>query len=67
MELNLDLKKEEFDNLRKGWDLLIDVDSQFLDYSKIAAKLIISALEQHGVKNYGLKFSGSKGFHIIVS
>jgi hypothetical protein len=54
------------DKLRKGWDLLIDIDSKYLDLSKIAAKFVVQALEYHGVKNYGIKFSGGKGFHIIV-
>lgn len=67
LSLNSEITKEEMDKLRKSWDLLIDVDSHFLDCSKIATKLIIAALEHHGIKNYGLKFSGSKGFHIIVS
>jgi len=67
MALSPDLKTEELNEMRKGWDLLIDVDSPYLDLSKIATKLLIRALEQHGVKNYGLKFSGNKGFHIIVS
>ncbi|MEM4271529.1 MAG: hypothetical protein QXD13_00320 [Candidatus Pacearchaeota archaeon] len=66
LKLNSDMTSEEQNELRKGWDLLIDVDSPFLDCSKIATKLIIAALEQHGVKNYGIKFSGSKGMHIIV-
>ncbi|MFZ5955809.1 MAG: DNA primase small subunit domain-containing protein [Nanoarchaeota archaeon] len=52
--------------LRVGWDFLIDIDSKYLDYSKIAAKLLIQALEYHGIKNFGIKFSGSKGFHLIV-
>jgi len=67
LSLSSEISKEEMDKLRKSWDLLIDVDSPFLDCSKIATKLIIAALEYHGVENYGLKFSGSKGFHIIVS
>ena len=67
LKLNSDLLRKELDELRKDWDLLIDIDSPFLDCSKIAARLILEALEQHGVKNYGIKFSGSKGFHIIVS
>jgi acetone carboxylase gamma subunit len=29
--------------------------------------LIAEALEQHGIRNYGIKFSGSKGFHIMLS
>ncbi len=67
LEINSDMQQEQLSEIRKSWDLLIDIDSPFLDCSKIAAKLIISALEFHGINNYGIKFSGSKGFHIIVS
>jgi hypothetical protein len=66
LEINSEMTSEEFSELRKNWDLLIDIDSPYLDYSKIAAKLILEVLEKHGVRNYGLKFSGKKGFHIIV-
>ena len=66
LEISSDLSSEELSEKRKSWDLLIDIDSPYLDYSKIAAQLIIEALEKHEVKNYGIKFSGSKGFHIIV-
>lgn len=67
LQINSEMTPAEFNNVRKGWDLLIDIDSPFLDCSKIAAQLIIAALEHHGIKNYGIKFSGSKGFHLIVS
>jgi hypothetical protein len=60
------MQKEQLDEIREGWDLLIDIDSKYLDYSKIMAKLLVQALEFHGVKNIGIKFSGSKGFHMIV-
>ncbi|MDP4039920.1 MAG: hypothetical protein Q8P57_05070 [Candidatus Pacearchaeota archaeon] len=66
LEINSDMSQKDLDLLRKTWDLLIDIDSPYLDCSKIAAKLIIKELEKQGIKNYGLKFSGSKGFHIIV-
>jgi hypothetical protein len=66
LDINTDMTPEQYNNLRTGWDFLIDIDSPFLDYGKIAARLLIEQLEQHGVKNYGIKFSGSKGFHIIV-
>jgi len=66
LELSSEISAKKMDKLRKGWDLLIDIDSPFIDCSKIAAKLLIEALEYHGIKNYGIKFSGSKGFHIIV-
>ena len=64
--LRTDMHSSELVDLRNGWDLLIDIDSPYLDYSKIAASLVIQVLERYGIKNYGLKYSGSKGFHIIV-
>ncbi|PIN93747.1 hypothetical protein COU54_01810 [Candidatus Pacearchaeota archaeon CG10_big_fil_rev_8_21_14_0_10_31_24] len=67
LKLSSELSQDEVNNLRKSWDLLIDIDSKYLDYSKMATKLILEALEVHGIKNYGIKFSGSRGFHIIVS
>jgi len=67
LELSKQLSEAEINALRVGWDLLLDIDCKFLDYSKEATKLIIDALEWHGIKNYGIKFSGGKGFHIILS
>jgi hypothetical protein len=66
LELKTDMTPEQMCNLRSGWDLIIDIDSKFLDYSKVAAKLIISALKFHNIQNIGLKYSGNKGFHIAV-
>lgn len=66
LNLSTDLQKEQLDEMRKGWDLLIDIDCPWFDYSKKAAQAVTKTLEQHGVKSIGIKFSGSKGFHIIV-
>lgn len=66
LQINSNMSPSELSEVRKSWDLLIDIDSPFLDYSKIAAKLIIEEMERHGINHYGIKFSGSKGFHIIV-
>jgi len=66
LDIKQEMTPEQYNQLRIGWDLLIDIDSKYLDYSKITAELIIQALEFSGIKNYGVKFSGSKGFHIIV-
>src|SRR3989338_5276863 len=52
--------------LRVGWDLVLDIDCKFVDYSKIAADLIIQFLKYCGVKDISIKFSGNKGFHIGV-
>ncbi len=52
---------------RIGWDLLIDIDARFdLADSIETAKLIIKFLKSYGIDCYGIKFSGRRGFHIIV-
>lgn len=66
LKLSSESSVEELNALRISWDLLIDIDSPYLDLSKIAAKLIIEEIMEHGIRNYGIKYSGSKGFHIIV-
>lgn len=66
LDINTNMTPEQYNEIKIGWDFLIDIDSKYLDYSKLAAKILIEELEHHGIKNYGIKFSGSKGFHIIV-
>lgn len=66
MQLSTELSQTQLSELRSGWDLLIDIDSPYLDYSKIAAELIIEVFEKYGIESYGLKFSGNKGFHLIL-
>jgi len=66
LELSTELREEEIKKLRVGWDLLIDIDCKYIEYSKKAAIAIIQALKVNGVDNVGIKFSGGKGFHIIV-
>ncbi|OGJ13121.1 hypothetical protein A3K82_03775 [Candidatus Pacearchaeota archaeon RBG_19FT_COMBO_34_9] len=66
LNLSTNMNEKELDKLRTGWDLLLDIDSKYIDYSRIYAKIIIGFLKFSGVKNVGIKFSGSKGFHIIV-
>jgi ribosomal protein L37AE/L43A len=66
LEIATGMVQDEANRKRIGWDFLIDIDSKYLDYSKIAAELMIKALEYHGVNGVGVKFSGSKGMHIII-
>ena len=66
LQLKTGMPETELSELREGWDFIIDIDCNWIDYSKKAAIAIIKALEYRGVKNIGIKFSGSKGFHIIV-
>jgi hypothetical protein len=66
LDINTDMTPTQYNEIRSGWDFLIDIDSKYLDYSKIAAKLLTKEFKRHGVSSYGIKFSGSKGFHIII-
>ena len=60
------MTKEQLNELRIGWDLVLDIDCKWFDYSKRAAKSIMEVFHNHGIKNIGIKFSGSKGFHILL-
>ncbi|HDN90756.1 MAG TPA: hypothetical protein ENG56_00150, partial [Candidatus Aenigmarchaeota archaeon] len=64
--LRSEMKKKELDELRIGWDLLIDVDSKNLEFSRICSQLVIEALELHGIRSISIKFSGRNGFHLAV-
>ncbi len=66
LQLDTSMKKHELDRLRIGWDLIIDIDCDVFDYSKIAADLVIKALKFHKIMSISCKFSGNKGFHIGV-
>jgi hypothetical protein len=66
LKLDTEMVEREANNLRIGWDFLIDIDCKYFDYSKKAAQSVLQVFKDHGIKNYGLKFSGSKGFHIIL-
>ncbi|MFH0870833.1 MAG: DNA primase small subunit domain-containing protein [archaeon] len=66
LQLSTSMKKEDLNELRKGWDLVLDIDCHFFEYSRIAAHFTVKALQQDGVKSITAKFSGNKGFHIAV-
>ena len=66
LELSTEMSEEEMTGLREGWDLILDVDSKFLDYSRITAELLIEALHFHNIYSIGIKYSGNKGFHIGI-
>jgi hypothetical protein len=66
LQLDTSMKRQDLDELRKGWDLVLDIDCPWLEYSQIAADLLVHALQYHGVEHLGIKFSGNHGFHIAV-
>ncbi len=67
MQLNPSMRKQEQDDLRIGWDLVLDIDCPVWEFAKLIAQLFVKALENNGVKkSVSIKFSGNKGFHIGV-
>jgi hypothetical protein len=60
------MSKKQLDELRSGWDLVLDIDTNFFEFSKAAAALIVEALKFYDVSNVGVKFSGRSGFHLLV-
>lgn len=66
MKLDVGLTKVELDNLRIGWDVFIDPDVEDFEIGKIVTKQIIEFFKDHGIKNYSIKFTGGKGFHIGI-
>lgn len=66
LKIETGMSEKQLNAIRTGWDLLIDIDCKWFDFSKKAARAIINTFKAHGIKNIGIKFSGSKGFHILV-
>ncbi len=66
LALNSTNTKKELEELRVGWDLVLDIDCKIMEYSRIAASVIIRFLKYCGVKDLSVKFSGNKGLHIGV-
>ncbi|MBL7170245.1 MAG: hypothetical protein ISS48_04455 [Candidatus Aenigmarchaeota archaeon] len=66
MSLESGMTAQQLDKLRIGWDLIIDPDCPDFELSKITVKTICEALEDHGIKNYSIKYTGGKSFHIGV-
>ena len=60
------MKRSDVEELRIGWDLVLDIDCPIWKLAKITTWLMIKSLSELGVKSISLKFSGNKGFHIGV-
>ena len=66
LQLKPGMTKRQLDDLRSGWDFIIDIDCKFIEYSKQTADLLVQALKFNGVKNITTKFSGGTGIHVAV-
>jgi len=66
LKIETGMNEKKANELRIGWDVLIDIDCKWFEYSKLAGQAIINVLKNYGIENVGVKFSGSKGFHILI-
>ncbi len=67
MMLSAGMQASDYDKLRIGWDLLLDMDSKIgMEGGKQCALAILRLLDEYKIKSYGIKFSGSRGFHIVL-
>lgn len=63
----LSTERRNYNSLRIGFDLVIDIDSKIgLDAAKLVVQLLKKKLKEFGIRNVGLKFSGSRGFHLVI-
>ena len=60
------LRRDNYDELRTGWDLILDIDCKAFEHSKIATAIVVKALKDHDMKNISVKYTGGKGFHIGI-
>lgn len=65
MKLKEAKREKDLKELRIGWDFVIDIDAPDLRLSKIIGHEITSFYREWGIE-YVVKYSGNKGFHIIV-
>jgi hypothetical protein len=66
LNLNSNMSKKDIEELRTGWDLVLDIDCKLWDYSKLITHLLIQEIKSHGITAVSCKFSGNKGFHIGI-
>src|SRR3989338_4038429 len=66
LSISSELPKSELEQLRAGWDLVLDIDCPDWEFSKLTTYLFIKAVKDKHVTDISVKFSGNKGFHIGV-
>ncbi|MBU3896850.1 MAG: hypothetical protein KJ697_02870 [Nanoarchaeota archaeon] len=67
MQLKTELTNVELNEIRKGFDFIIDIDAKAkLEHAKITALIVYGFLKEYGIEST-VKFSGSRGFHISIA
>ena len=60
------IRPDNHQELRRGWDLVLDIDCKDFRHGKAGALVLMRALRDLGVENFSVKFTGGKGWHIGV-
>jgi DNA primase catalytic subunit len=60
------LKQENYNELRTGWDLILDIDCKVFDHAKLTSMALSDALKRHGISGFSVKYTGGKGFHVGI-
>lgn len=67
MQLSTTMNPKEMDNLRKGFDFILDIDAKSkLEHAIVGTRVVYNFFKDLGIKAT-VKFSGSRGFHISIS
>jgi DNA primase catalytic subunit len=62
----MSLRDDNYESLRTGWDLILDLDCRDFRHAKLAAGILHKAIQRHGLKGISLKYTGGKGFHLGI-
>ncbi len=62
----MNLKSGDYDELRIGWDLILDIDCKLFEHGKIASKAFLWGFRKHEISNVSIKFTGGTGFHMGI-
>jgi DNA primase catalytic subunit len=62
----MSLRSNNYEKLRKGWDMIFDIDCELFEHGKIAGQVFIWGLRKHGIRNFSIKFTGGTGFHLGI-
>jgi len=61
------LGAERLETLRSGWDFVLDIDSsQGIEEAKHCTEAILRLLVSYDIRSARVKFSGRRGFHIMI-
>ena len=66
LKLKTGMNQKELDELRIGFDIIIDLDTKIFEVAKLCAFLVVECLKFHNVKNTSVKYSGNNGLHIGI-